>query len=426
MAKKILAIALIAIVAVSAAACFAACEEEPTPYADLVAVRVNNFMAEWENIDYNFTYEGSSALKVSVPYTNYLEVNDLIVSPGAEYKVYEDEGKTKQLTDLSKIYVDGTKTLYIDVTNGELSNSYSVDVTVEQTNLPPESEIADKKYDNRGGHIYIPDGAETVEVDGVVYNVLRVDVLLEQGQNYILPQDSTFFAGNFKEKFEGIFDGNNYNFITDARMVRLPVTDRYEIATWYIYQLGEQGVVRNVVMDQPEGVYTFQGNYRLVGEADMTPICRENYGTIENVYNNFNYWGARTDGLNQSLTAFVEYNYGTMKNCIFDGCIRSFDYAIDTTAKFAAFAYVNTGSMQNCVNTADIRNFNTGDEINSTGAASIVFSSRAGAEYDGVFNLGDVQMADKNGEAAKKAYDNLFFVRETQELPDMSRMKNYR
>ena len=88
MAKKILAVALIAIVAVSAAACFAACEEEPTPYADLVAVRVNNFMAEWENIDYNFTYEGSSALKVSVPYTNYLEVNDLIVSPGAEYKVY--------------------------------------------------------------------------------------------------------------------------------------------------------------------------------------------------------------------------------------------------------------------------------------------------------------------------------------------------
>ena len=426
MAKKILAVALVAIVAVSAAACFVACEEEPTPYADLVAVRVNNFMAEWENIDYNFTYEGSSALKVSVPYTNYLEVNDLIVSPGAEYKVYEDEGKTKQLTDLSKIYVDGAKTLYIDVTNGELSNSYSVEVTVKQTNLPPESELADKQYDNRGGHIYIPDGAETVEVDGVVYNVLRVDVLLEQGQNYILPQDSTFFAGNFKEKFEGIFDGNNYNFITDARMVRLPATDRYEIATWYIYQLGEQGVVRNVVMDQPEGVYTFQGNYRLVREADMTPICRENYGTIENVYNNFNYWGARTDGLNQSLTAFVEYNYGTMKNCIFDGCIRSFDYAIDTTAKFAAFAYVNTGSMQNCVNTADIRNFNTGDEINSTGAASIVFSSRAGAEYDGVFNLGDVQMADKNGEAAKKAYGNLFFVRETQELPDMSRMKNYR
>ena len=144
MAKKILAVALVAIVAVSAAACFVACEEEPTPYADLVAVRVNNFMAEWENIDYNFTYEGSSALKVSVPYTNYLEVNDLIVSPGAEYKVYEDEGKTKQLTDLSKIYVDGTKTLYIDVTNGELSNSYSVDVTVEQTNLPPESETADK------------------------------------------------------------------------------------------------------------------------------------------------------------------------------------------------------------------------------------------------------------------------------------------
>ena len=262
MAKKILAIALIAIVAVSAAACFAACEEEPTPYADLVAVRVNNFMAEWENIDYNFTYEGSSALKVSVPYTNYLEVNDLIVSPGAEYKVYEDEGKTKQLTDLSKIYVDGAKTLYIDVTNGELSNSYSVDVTVKQTNLPPESEIADKQYDNRGGHIYIPEGAETVMIDGEEYGVVRHEgdahELLDANKNIIL--DGELQIRWQVESYSAIFNGNNYCIYPTSEKI---IVDRLE----------STGVVKNALFARYEDLVWNTNRFAQV-------VCKYNYGTF--------------------------------------------------------------------------------------------------------------------------------------------------
>ena len=422
MAKKILAVALVAIVAVSAAACFVACEEEPTPYADLVAVRVNNFMAEWENIDYNFTYEGSSALKVSVPYTNYLEVNDLIVSPEAEYKVYEDEGKTKQLTDLSKIYVDGAKTLYIDVTNGELSNSYSVDVTVEQTNLPPESEIADKQYDNRGGHIYIPEGAETVVIDGEEYTVLRRDLGIEEDQNYIFAEDRSMYAGKTTE-FNGVLNGNNYNLSIKPSMVELPLTGKWEDAAWYLYKIGTQGVVKNIVMEQPEDYKGFMNGHVLYSGYDISPICKDNYGTIENVYSNYKYW-SQGDGT-MTASAFIQNNFGTMENCIVKGCIESYDYDIGALAAFSAFAYSNSGRMKNCVNMSDIKNFNEGNVDNRVGAASIVFSSRDGSEYIGVFNLGKVEMAEGNGEAAKKAYDNMFFA-QGFDTPNMGRMKNYR
>ena len=422
MAKKILTIALIAIVAVSAAACFAACEEEPTPYADLVAVRVNNFMAEWENIDYNFTYEGSSALKVSVPYTNYLEVNDLIVSPGAEYKVYEDEGKTKQLTDLSEIYVDGTKTLYIDVTNGELSNSYSVDVTVEQTNLPPESEIADKQYDNRGGHIYIPEGAETVVIDGEEYTVLRRDLGIEEDQNYIFAEDRSMYAGKTTE-FNGVLDGNNYNLSIKPSMVELPLTGKWEDATWYLHKIGHQGVVKNIVMEQPEDYGQGEDGHVLYKNYDISPICKDNYGTIENVYSNYKYFALGYGAI--SASAFIQNNYGTMENCLVKGSIYGYTYERDALAAFSAFAYSNSGKMKNCVNMSDISNPTSETEHDMVGAASIVFSSRDGSEYIGVFNLGKVEMAEGNGEAAKKAYDNMFFA-QGFDTPNMGRMKNYR
>ena len=86
---------LMVAVAVSVIACFAACaasDEATAPSADLVAVRVNGYMAEWKDINYNFGYEGSSDLTVDVPYTNYLRIDDLIVSPGAEYTVFYQGG----------------------------------------------------------------------------------------------------------------------------------------------------------------------------------------------------------------------------------------------------------------------------------------------------------------------------------------------
>ena len=416
MAKKILTIALIAIVAVSAAACFVACEEEPTPYADLVAVRVNNFMAEWENIDYNFTYEGSSALKVSVPYTNYLEVNDLIVSPGAEYKVYEDEGKTKQLTDLSKIYVDGAKTLYIDVTNGELSNSYSVEVTVKQTNLPPESETADKQYDNRGGHIYIPDGAETVEVDGVVYNVVRDRMPLLENINYILAGDVYCFQADYPD-YSAIFNGNGYE-------VQISGDN-----TTFINELETGGVIKNTIITR-YGRDENDEPVQLPGER-RHGVCNINNGTIENVKTNMKYkvYGALPDNVSPDIPITLGYfayeNNGEIRNCINTGEIVSqFNTIIVQMGSFVTKQY---GKMQNCVNTALVQHEFTYKEGRVSGAGAIAFETDAGAEYEGVFNVGECI----NGRIDDKYIDeNLhgLFYRTTVEgnYPNMSRTKNYR
>ena len=412
MAKKILAVVLIAIVAVSAAACFVACEEEPTPYADLVAVRVNNFMAEWENIDYNFTYEGSSALKVSVPYTNYLEVNDLIVSPEAEYKVYEDEGKTKQLTDLSEIYVDGAKTLYIDVTNGELSNSYSVDVTVEQTNLPPESEIADKQYDNRGGHIYIPDGAETVEVDGVVYNVVRDRMPLLENINYILAGDVYCVANPFD--YSAIYNGNNYELQMSINSYSL------------VDELQEGGVIKNVVFVSAQ----FQDRPFSWHEYCHT-VCNNNYGTIENVKTNLNCM------IYQSLVGvefrpitvgyFAQENHGTISNCINTGNI--FAKKNNMVVETGAFVVEQYGEMNNCVNTGMVQHeFPYWEEYRyQNGAGAITFLTSEDAEFRGVFNVGECVNGQIDDKYIDETLEGLAFCTQVEgQYPDLSRAKNYR
>ena len=413
MAKKILAIALVAIVAVSAAACFVACEEEPTPYADLVAVRVNNFMAEWENIDYNFTYEGSSALKVSVPYTNYLEVNDLIVSPGAEYKVYEDEGKTKQLTDLSKIYVDGTKTLYIDVTNGELSNSYSVDVTVEQTNLPPESEIADKQYDNRGGHIYIPDGAETVEVDGVVYNVVGNDevvLAIKENENIILSEDIEYHPA-YTFTYSSIFDGNGFTVYV------------YNWSDVLVDSLEEGGILKNMIF-RINGVDEPVTTYRRNSQA----VCITNYGTIDNVVTDLDYYEfiRRPEEMDYDPFFYGYYaadNFGTIQNCLNKGNITSrFNNLCAQTASFVTRQH---GALVNCVNVGMIQN--EYPEYEGNGVGAIAYASSEDAVYNGVYNVGEVTHSRMPDDLFDKQLNGLIFELTTDNsYPDISRTKNYR
>lgn len=415
MAKKILAIALIAIVAVSAAACFVACEEEPTPYADLVAVRVNNFMAEWENIDYNFTYEGSSALKVSVPYTNYLEVNDLIVSPGAEYKVYEDEGKTKQLTDLSEIYVDGAKTLYIDVTNGELSNSYSVDVTVEQTNLPPESERADKQYDNRGGHIYIPEGAETVMIEGEEYGVVRHEgdahELLDANKNIIL--DGELQIRWQVESYSAIFNGNNYCIYPTSEKI---IVDRLE----------STGVVKNALFARYEDLVWNTNRFAQV-------VCKYNYGTIDNVKIDINYFDfdhpfdldsrVELEYRTAKYGYFAAENHGLISNCLNVGDITSKRNGVCT--QMSSFVTKQFGTMENCVNTGRVQyaHYEFQGEI---GAGAIAFLTTEDAVYRGVYNLGQYSMDEfKDSQLDKKLNKMFFRTFEEGKYPDLSKTRNY-
>ena len=255
-------------VAVSVIACFAACddgEEAPEPSADLVAVRVNGYMAEWKDINYNFGYEGSSDLTVDVPYTNYLRIDDLIVSPGAEYTVFY-QGGGGVYTFLDKIPVNDKEAKFIiKVTNGELSNSYTLTVNVKQTNLPPESEIEDRNYDNREGHVYIPDDAEIVEVDSVLYKVCRGNQseLLLGNENMILTEDIrvSWAEDYLPETYSGIFNGNNYAL-------------RISGSSTLVTTLEEDGVIQNAF-------FYMQGRLQPMREFSNV-VCENNNGTIKN------------------------------------------------------------------------------------------------------------------------------------------------
>lgn len=84
--------------------------------------------------------------------------------------------------------------------------------------------------------------------------------------------------------------------------------------------------------------------------------------------------------------------------------------------------------MYNCVNAGDIRNYYEGREgvdcdlLN--GAGAIAYSSNENAEYKGVFNIGGIYSATGNNRAS--AYDSIFAVLDSNDVPDMSATKNYR
>ena len=414
--KKIMLFVIVIVVTASVAVGVVACKDKgPEPAADLVAVRINNFMAEWENIDYNFTYEGSSALKVSVPYTNYLQVNNLVVSPGAEYKVYEDETKTKEVADLEKIYVDGEKTLYIDVKNGEKTNSYSVSVNVKQTNLPPEEEIAEKQYDNRGGHVYIPEDAETVEVDGIIYEVGRawnLSPALKAGKNIIAVRDGRigWAEESLPWYFKGNFNGNNYTFIDSA------------LSCW-VYTIEENAIVQNMVIKQSEGT-----EYRIRNQELCNSVCNVNVGTIRNVYVDVNYVDFTRNGYGdqvyfpQQYGFYANVNYGKIENCLNVGNVTSkFN---STRAMLCTMVTVQTGEMINCVNTGRVEWVNAYLENSGAGAIGYMVNEDE-AVFKGVYNLGTCVMTEYPKKYIDKKLDGLFFTTKNGKEADLSGIKNY-
>lgn len=420
--KRVLVLVVAIVTATVCAAGFAGCDDETATaevYADLVAVRVNNFMADWENIDYNFTREGSSKLTVSVPYTNYLRIDDLVVSPGSEYKVYVDEGRTEEITDLDKIYVDEAKSLYIDVTNGTKSSSYALEVTVKQTNLPPASEIADKEYDNRGGHVYIPEDAETVEVDGVTYTVVRggnfsllnSNVIKFVDQNYIFAEDSICYRTD-EVDYSSILNGNNYK-------------ARISFVTYSIFtDLKEGGVVKNLILthqisgDQPRT----RSGFSVIGG-----VCYSNRGTIENVKNGITY---NVTGLAQQVDAVVMgfyaiENRGEIRNCLNAGSLWTEKAVKEGIYQMGSFVTEQYGTMYNCVNTGDVLH-ECDFKDDYSGAGAIAFKTGDSAVYKGVFNVGKCVNSMIEDKYIDQKLQGIAFRTQYPEMyPDLSRTRNY-
>lgn len=396
MKRKVILLLLIVVIAVTAVS-FTACDNEGE-YADLVGIRVNGRMAEWEDISYNFSYEGEGVLNVSVPYTNYLEITDLILSPGATGIVYSDKEYSQKIEDTSKIHTDGDKTLYIRVENGKTSHDYAVNVKVSNENLP-EGDLSAKDYDNRGGHVYIPENAETVTVDGVEYNVIW-GTKEESGYgfnpskikgNSILARDLIFYnysVGSKDDAYANVFDGNGYTITLDG-----------DVSTIF-YTLAESGVFRNAYISRnPYYDNSVNTIYNYLGQ-----IAIYNSGTIDNVHYDCEisvwsldrYYIERGGYAIGRVGIYTSENSGTIKNCINYGSLLSgFREGGKYCLEAGVFASYSKGATyENCINMGNMENFVV-DASWVYGVYTTSFFADENTSVKGVYNLGNVETEEK-------------------------------
>lgn len=429
--KKVIPVIIVLMMVLSAAFVFGACDKGGEA-ADLVAVRINGRMAEWTDTVYNFTYEGDSSLNVSVPYTNYLEITDLIVSPEAEGKVYSDSEYTQEITDTSKIHTDGDKSLYIRVTKGKTSRDYTVNVKVSGENLP-EGDLSAKDYDNRGGHIYIPENAETVTVDGVEYEVLRGEhdgdklyfnaKTIKYNTNYILANDIYYveYRGYSTESglynFSNTLDGNGYT-----------VTCIQEVPGLF-YKIAKTGTVKN--LEYARDISGYDGHIIQSMSSDKYGmISLYNEGTIDNVfvtadhtlkYVDTVYNDSEKDGyrLVKASQYVYENNGGTIKNCIHYGALRN---ALDERycIEMGVFTtYANSGTLRNCVNMGTLEG-RLQNMSSPKGSFILAYSVGQGLSIEGCYNLGNVETPVEWNE-----YNGFFAVKAGGASIDTTQTRNY-
>ncbi len=426
MKKRIAVIMLsVAVLIICMAAAMTGCKDKGNECADLVALRINNHMAEWVDSNYNFDYKGVGELNVTVPYTNYLEINDLIVSPEATATIYDDEACSSEIKEKDYyMYIDGNRTLYIKVTNGRKSHTYKINIAVKQSNLPENVDLSAKNYENRGGHIYIPDGEIQVDIDGKNYYVIDrlyysdiVQIVDFNSRNFILSDDSSSsLLQNFGDSaFNGIFDGNGYKLLPRNH-------DRYILDPVKIKIIGEKGVIKNVVLATKDTYSNNDGEYLSGIEGSNNKIsllCDENYGIIDNVCNivniydrNTKYGGANEGEYVHRVAIFADVNRGVISNCLNKGNIYSkiSDSKIRQFSVFAnemrgeQFDFNGSAKLVNCVNTG---NLEYNDEVSSgqhrSGAFVIASLADAYVQVDGVYNLGNIQSSN-----IKRKYSRYF------------------
>lgn len=429
--KKVFLLMILCTLILCAALSLNACDPQKL-YADLVAVRINGRMAEWNDSSFNFSYEGDPSLVVCVPYTNYLQISDLILSPGAEGKVFSDKEFSREITDTDNIRVDGDTELFIRVSNDNLSHDYKVLVKISNENLP-DIDLSAKDYDNRGGHIYIPENAETVTVDGVEFQVLRGNVdtyespyfeslSIKSDTNYILANDIWYRdRGGYNKQsglydLKNVFDGNGYT-ITCSK-------DAGE----FIYKITQAGVVKNFTFTRDTSSNGVINSYSV---NNYGFVATYNEGTIDNVfvaadhtlkYVDTVYDPSEKDGfkLVKASQYVFENNGGTIKNCIHYGALRN---VLDERycVEMGVFTtYANSGTIRNCVNKGVLEG-RPQDMESPNGSFIIGYSVGKDLSIEGCYNLGDVETPTEWNK-----YNGFFGVISAGATADITQTKNYK
>lgn len=273
---------------------FAGTPTTPPRYADLAAIKINNYMTEWENPNYNLKYKGNNILNVVVPYTNKLKITDLITSPKTEATIYSDKALKNKVQELTTFSIYGKETsLYVSVKNLLRKTTYQINIKVADAIIPNGYLLSDIPMDNADGHLWLPSNVFSVVLDNIEYNIVRTQTELETigtgrdvNKNYIIANDLTLtdfstiginnrdpsYPSNYAvliKEFIGILDGNNY--VINIENILTVYNGLFALKALMAFS---KGLVKNIIVDSENVIY---------GQAGIVAVSVD--GSITNCVN---------------------------------------------------------------------------------------------------------------------------------------------
>lgn len=252
-------------------------------------------------------------------------------------------------------------------------------------------------------------------IDGVEYGVVRHEgdahELIDANKNIIL--DGELQIRWQAESYSATFNGNNHYIYPTSEKI---IVDRLE----------STGVVKNALFARYEDLVWYGNRFAQV-------VCKYNYGTIDNVKVDINYFDfdhpfdldsrVELEYRTAKYGYFAAENHGLISNCLNAGDITSKRNGVCT--QMSSFVTEQFGTMENCVNTGRVQyaHYEFQGEI---GAGAIAFLTTEDAVYRGVYNLGQYSMDEfKDSQLDKKLNKMFFRTFEEGKYPDLSKTRNY-
>lgn len=366
--KRSKSILLIALIFSLTMTFFVGCNKKMTIPNDLVCIKINNFMAEWENPEYNYNYEGSNLLNVNVPYTNVLNVTDCLISPESEVEYFYDEKCQKKIEDETNIEsATSTKYIYVKVFSENDERIYKVLVTIDEYVGNGNSVNANVNPD---GHILLNNQDNQITIGEEHYKVIRTiqdlqNVNNDLSANYIVANnlnagDYAFKSiGSFENCYTGIFDGNNYTInINEFESVeggifkhikKEDILSTYGKISNIIYDADDNLTCNTTIVLESEGEIVNCTNYAKIASSNNQSVGIAGISKGSNGYNKIskciNYGNILSEGY-QSYAAGIILNSINVSYCYNLGEVSS--------NKSAGIAYSLKSKIENCANWAEI------------------------------------------------------------------------
>ena len=248
-----------------------------------------------------------------------------------------------------------------------------------------------------------------------------------------------YFENLDDTSFNGVFDGNGYRLYVESITWWSSVT-----TITAIKEIGENGIFRNFTL---AATSTFNYNSDTYAGYEVwnnraALLCKENYGTIDNVCNSISLMDSTTRFAGDAeeeyvhrLAIYADVNRGVISNCLNKGSIvgEESDIKIRQFSIFAnemhgeQYDYTGSAKLINCVNTGNIEyNTTASNDYHNSGVYLIATNADAYVQLNEVYNVGRIQKSNN-----KKKYGRYFLNASSVNANgksrdvDCSRIKDY-